>query len=85
MPDKSAFSFRDPRIRMASSTRRVPTASELAVYSGVSNETRDVTLRGQIVDLVRLHLLDDPDEIRGVRQVSIVQFEADVLFMRILI
>ncbi len=35
---------------------------------------RHMTLRGQIVDLVRLNLLDDPDEIRRIGQIAVVQF-----------
>ncbi len=49
-------------MRIASSMRRAPSASELAVYSGSSKETRDMALGGEVVDLVRLHLLDDPDQ-----------------------
>ncbi len=33
----------------------------------------DMALGGQVVDLVGLHLLDDADEVRRVRQVAVVQ------------
>ncbi len=72
-------------MRMASRMRSVPSASEFAVYSGVSNDTRHVTLRGEVVDLVRLHLLDDADQVGRVGQVAIVQEQLDVALVRILI
>jgi hypothetical protein len=34
-----------------------------------------VTLGSQVVDFIGLNLLDDPDEVRGIGQVSIVELE----------
>jgi len=52
----------------------VPSAPLLAVYSGASQPQareavahRHVALGAQVVDLIRLHLLDDPDQIGAVR------------------
>ncbi|EXI76370.1 MAG: hypothetical protein AW07_00315 [Candidatus Accumulibacter sp. SK-11] len=45
----------------------------------------DVALRGQIVDLVRLHLLDDADQARRVGQVTVVEDEAAILLVRVLV
>ena len=42
-----------------------------------------VTLRGEIIDLVGLHLLDQADEIGRIRDVAIMQKEAQVRHMRI--
>ena len=70
---------------MASSTRSVPSASELAVYSGVSNETADVALRGEVVDLVRLDLLDDADQVGGIGQIAVMQVQAHAALVRILV
>ena len=46
---------------------------------------RHMALGRQIVDLVRLHLLDDPDQVGGIGQIAIVQNKPPVLFMRILV
>ena len=62
-------------MRIASSSRSVPSASAFAVYSGVSNDTADVALRRQVVDFVRLHLLDDANQVGGVGQIAVVQLE----------
>ncbi len=50
---------------MASNSRKVPTASALAVYSGVSKLTWTCALRRKIIDLVRLHCLDKPEQVRA--------------------
>jgi len=44
-----------------------------------------VTLRRQVVDFVGLDFLDDPNQVGRIRQISIVQLEADVFFVRILV
>ena len=44
-----------------------------------------MTLSSQVVDFVRLNFLNDPDEVRRIRQVPIVQGETHGFFMRILI
>ena len=44
-----------------------------------------MTLRGQVVDLVRLHLLDDADQAGGIGEIAVMQHEAAVLGMRILV
>jgi hypothetical protein len=44
-----------------------------------------VGLRGQVVDLVRLDLLHDADEVGCIRQVSVVEEEAAALLVRVLI
>ena len=44
-----------------------------------------MTLRRQIVDFVWLNLLNDANEIGGIRQIAVVQFEAHVLFVRVLV
>ncbi|MNL02313.1 hypothetical protein D3C87_1228140 [compost metagenome] len=45
----------------------------------------DVALRGEVVDLVGLDLLDDPDQIGGVGQVSVMQVKPAVGVMGILV
>ena len=45
----------------------------------------DVALRGEVVDLVGLHLLDDADQARRIGEVAVVQDEAAVLLVRILV
>jgi hypothetical protein len=44
-----------------------------------------MALRSQVVNLVRLHLLDDSNEIRRIREISIVQLETHVSLVRVLI
>jgi len=45
----------------------------------------DVTHGREVVNLMRLDLLHDADEVGGIREVPIVQLEPDVLFVWILI
>ena len=42
-----------------------------------------MALRGEVVDLVRLHLLNDANQISAVGQVAIVQDELAVIDMRV--
>ena len=42
-----------------------------------------MTLGGEIIDLVRLYLADDPDQTGGVRQITIVQPERRIRLVRI--
>ena len=58
---------------MASSTRSVPTRVGIRSVFGRLEGHRDVTLRRQVVDLVRLHLLNDADEIGRVGQIAVMQ------------
>ena len=44
-----------------------------------------MALRRQVVDLVGLHLLDDADQIGGVGQVAVVQMQAHVALVRVLV
>jgi hypothetical protein len=44
-----------------------------------------VTLRGEIVDLVRLHELDDADQVRRVGEIAVVQEQLDVTLVRVLV
>ena len=44
-----------------------------------------MALRGQVVDLVGLHLLDDADQAGAVGQVAVVQDEAPVVDVRVLV
>jgi len=41
-------------------------------------------LCGEVVDLVRLHFLDDADQVGGVGQVTIVEDEVALLDVRVL-
>lgn len=45
----------------------------------------DMTLCGQVVDLVRLHLLNDPNQVGGIGQVAIMENQASVRIMRALV
>ncbi len=70
---------------MASST---PQRAERVGIGGVFGRLErhpDVALRRQIVDLVRLHLLDDADQIGGIGQVAIVQVQPHAALVRILV
>ena len=44
-----------------------------------------MALRGEVVDLVGLHLLDDAHQAGGVRQIAVVQDEAPVRDVRVLV
>ena len=46
---------------------------------------RDVALRGEVVDLVGLRLLDHARQARGIGHVAVVQEELDALLVRILV
>ncbi len=63
----------------------MPSASELAVYSGCLERHLYVALRRQVVDLVRLHFLDNPDQVGGIRHVPVVQVHFHTLLMRVLV
>jgi hypothetical protein len=41
--------------------------------------------RSQVVDLVRLGLLDDADQVGGVGQIAVVQFEFGIIYVRVLV
>ena len=45
----------------------------------------DMTLGGEVVDLIGLNLLHDADEVGAVHEVAIVQLQTNVVFVRILI
>ena len=72
-------------MRIASSSRSEPRASELAVYSGGLERHGHVALRREVVDLVRLHLLHDADQVGRVGQVAVVQSHAYVALVRVLV
>ena len=59
-------------MRSASRIRRVPRPSALAVYS-------------EVVDLVRLHLLDNADQVGGIGQVAVMEDEVAMLHVWILV
>jgi len=54
------------------------------VFGGFKRDL-DVALRGEVVDFVGLDLLDDADQVGGVGEVAVVQVEAPVGFVRILV
>src|SRR5262245_23522403 len=70
-------------MRIASSRRRVPSPSALAVYSGVSNETCTCDWRREIEDLVWLRFLHDTDNIGRVGYITIMQLEGNALLVRV--
>ena len=43
----------------------------------------DVALGGQVVDLIRLHFLDDADQVGGIGEVPVVQPEAHLFLVRV--
>ena len=45
----------------------------------------DMALRGEIVDFVGLHFLDDADQIRRIRQIAVMQKKIAVCLMRIMV
>jgi hypothetical protein len=81
-----------PRIFTASRIRSVPSAALLAVYSGASYpqaseaiDQRHVALGTQVVDLIALYLLDDPDQVGAVSQVAVVGLELLIQLVGILV
>ncbi len=46
---------------------------------------RDMALRRQVVDFTRLYLLDDADQTAGVGHIAVVEKEAAVFLVRVLI
>ena len=44
-----------------------------------------MALCGEIVDLIRLYLLDDANQAAGIGHISVMQEEVSILFVRILI
>ena len=72
-------------MRIASSSRRVPTRIRVGGVLRRLERHCDVALRGQVIDLIRLHFLDDADEIGRIRQISVMQAQPDIALMRILV
>ena len=60
-----------------------PVATMSAVYSGLSKLTRTWLCDGQVVNLLRLHLADQPRQRAGVPQVAIVQMQAALARVRV--
>lgn len=46
---------------------------------------RHMTLRAEVVDLIGLYLADDAGQVAGVAEVAIVQLQACVIYMRVLV
>jgi hypothetical protein len=69
-----------PRMRIASRIRSVPSASELPVYSGEAHG--HVALGREVVNLIRLNLLHQANEVRRVGDVAVVQVEPRRVFVR---
>jgi hypothetical protein len=46
---------------------------------------RHVALGAQVVDLIGLHLLDDPDQVGAVCEVTVVEHQARIALMRVLV
>ena len=44
-----------------------------------------MALRAEVVDLIRLHLLDDPDQVGAVSEVAIVEHQTRISFVRVLV
>ena len=44
-----------------------------------------MALGTKVVDLIRLNLLDDPDQVAAIGEVSVVQNQSRVLFVRVLV
>ena len=71
-------------MRTASRIRKVPSASELAVYSGAEAHGH-MALSTKVVDLIRHHLLDDSNQVGAVGEVAVVKDKAGIALVRILI
>ncbi len=44
-----------------------------------------MTLRRQVIDLIRLHLLNNPDQVGRIGQVAIMQKEVDILLVLVVV
>lgn len=44
-----------------------------------------MTLGGKIIDLIRLNLLEDPNEVGGIGKITVMQNHSTILLMRILV
>ena len=71
---------------MASRMRRVPMPSDVGgVFGLFKADTATWLCARQVVDLVRLDLLDDAHQVAGVGQVAVVQVEVGVVDVRVLV
>ena len=61
-----------PEERIASSSRKVPRASELAVCSGSSNDTATWDCAAQVAGFSGLHLMHDAHQTAGVGHVAVL-------------
>jgi len=74
-----------PRIRIASSHAQRAERVGVGGVLGLLERHGDVALRREVVDLVGLHLLDDAHEAGGISHVAVVQDEAAIADVRILV
>ncbi len=72
-------------MRIASSIRRVPYGVRVGSVLRRLKGNCHVALSGEVVDFVRLYLLNDADKVGRIRKVSVMQMEPDVLLVRILV
>ena len=63
----------------------MPSAVHVGGVFGRLKTDRHVALRPEVVDLVGLHLLNDAGQVAGVGQVAVMQLEAGVVHMRVLV
>lgn len=69
------------RFEDAQCTKGIGVGSVLRLFEG----HRDMALCGKVVDLIRLQLLDNPDQTRAVGQIAVVQKETHILFVPVFV
>ena len=70
---------------MASKIRKCPNTVGISRIFRILKTHFYVAHGAKVVYLVRLRLLNDPDEARTIRQITIMQFEPDIFLVWILI
>ena len=82
-PDKSGSCLSTPKLNRpeSASTKGIAVSGVLRTLKA----HRHVALGAKVVNLVRLHLLDDPDQIGAIGEVAVMESEPSVTFMRILV
>jgi hypothetical protein len=83
-PDKNGFSFHAENADRLKDTQGTDTIGIGGIFGGIETDC-DMAHRGKIVNLIRLDLLDNADQVGGVGQIAEMQKETRIFGMRLLV
>ena len=83
-PGRSEFFLRTPESAPPPGSAACP-AHRYSRCTRALKTHRYMTLGAEVINLIRLHLLDDPNQIGAVCEVAVVKHQARSIFVRVLI